>query len=176
AAIDRSVTVSVGSTQAETLLENGELALVLQTDSLSQGNKGLHYTVTEPEEWGAGIFGAAQVSLYCEAAPDECDPVLDPGTPPATVDGLESTPVSADYSDTTATTTEYWCLVATLDSLPDEGSYTNEVTATGTDPTGTTVDDTDSWSAEVTSALDPADEDDHEITFTYQTFRPGQEP
>src|SRR5699024_9901321 len=69
-----------------------------------------------------------------------------------------------------------WCLVATLGSLPDEGSYTNEVTATGTDPAGTVVADTDSWSADVASALDPAEEADHELTFTYQTFRPGQEP
>ena len=175
AATDPSVTVSIGSTQAETLLEDGELALVLQTDSLSQGNKGLHYAVTEPD-WGSNIFGAAEVSLYWVAAPDQCDPDLDPGTPPATVDGLASTPVSAGYSDTETPTTEYWCLVATLGSLPDEGSYTNEVTATGTDPAGTAVADTDSWSADVASALDPAEEDDHEITFTYQTFRPGQEP
>lgn len=171
-----SVAVSVGADQAATLRDEGELAVVFQTDSLSQGNKGLQYTLAPPADWGDGIFGAAEVSLYWVASADQCAIGTDPATPPSHVNGHSSTPVSADYSDTTTPTTEYWCLVATLGALPDEGEYTNEVTATGTDPSGTDVSDTDTWSADVTSAMDPADEADHEITFTYTTFRPGQEP
>lgn len=174
-ATGHSVTVTVGAAQAAPLVADGELAVVLQTDSLSQGNKGLRYTLTEPD-WGETIFGAAEVSIHWVAAPDECAPGADPSTPPATVAGLASTPVTADYSDTETPTTEYWCLVATLDSLPDEGSYTNTATVTGTDPSGAEVRDSDDWSAEVTSAMEPAAEPDHEITFTYETFRPGEEP
>lgn len=171
-----SVAVSVGTDQAATLVAAGELAVVLQTDSLSQGNKGLQYTLAPPADWGDGLFGAADVSIYWVSSPDQCEVGTDPATPPSHVDGHTSTSVAADYSDAATPTTEYWCLVATLDALPDDGSYTNEVTATGTDPSDTEVSDTDSWSADVTSAMDPADEPDHEITFTYTTFRPGEEP
>lgn len=171
-----SVTVSVGAVQAATLVADGELAVVLQTDSLSQGNKGLQYTLAPPADWGDGIFGAADVSIYWVASPDQCEAGTDPATPPEHVTGHTSTPVTADYSDAKTPTTEYWCLVATLAQLPDAGSYTNEVTASGTDPSDTEVSDTDTWSADVTSALDPTGEPDHDLTFTYTTFRPGEEP
>ncbi|HIZ36539.1 MAG TPA: hypothetical protein H9815_12235 [Candidatus Ruania gallistercoris] len=166
-----SVSVTVGAADAQVLVDDQELAIPLRTDSLSQGNKGLHYTLTEPD-WGEGIFGAADVHLF--PVPTAADCTLDnaPDNPAA----LISTPVSADYSDTTTPTTEYWCLVTTLNTLHDQGSYTNEVTATGTDPSGTEVSETDSWSAEVISAMDPADEPDHEIALSYTTFRPGEEP
>ncbi|WP_147915468.1 hypothetical protein [Ruania zhangjianzhongii] len=164
--------VTIGTADAQMLLEDHELAVPLRTDSLSQGNKGLHYTLAEPD-WGDGIFGAADVFLFPVATAADCTVDNAPADPPAE---LSSTPVAADYSDATTPTTEYWCLVAALGALPDEGDYTNEVTATGTDPSDTEVSDTDTWSADVTSAMDPADEPDHEIAVTYQTFRPGQEP
>ena len=166
-----TATVTVGAADAQVLVEDHQLAMPLRTDSLSQGNKGLHYTLAEPD-WGDGIFGTADVHVFPVATAAECTVANAPDDPA----DLFSTPVTADYSDSATPTTEYWCLVATLGALPDEGSYTNEVTATGTDPSGTEVTDTDSWSADVTSGMDPADEPDHEITVSYQTFRPGQEP
>jgi hypothetical protein len=48
------------------------------------------------------------------------------------------------------------------------------VTATAKDPSQRDVSANDTWSANVTSALDPADESDHVISFTYETFRPGE--
>lgn len=171
-----SVDVTIGAAQAATLAADGEVAVVFQTDSLSQGNKGLAYTLAPPADWGSGYFGNSDVEIYWVASPAQCDPEIDPATPPSTVSGYTSTPVSADYSDTATVTTEYWCLVATLGDLPDEGTYKNTVTATGTDQADTEVSDTDDWSANVTTALDPANEDDHTITFQYGTFRPGQEP
>ena len=167
-----SVAVTVGAADAQLLVEDGQLAIPLRTDSLSQGNKGLHYTLTEPD-WGEGVFGAADVFAFPVATADECTTGNAPAEPPA---HTSSTPVATDYSEATTPTTEYWCLVATLDGLPNAGSYTNEVTATGTDPSGAEVSDTDRWSAEVTSPLDPTDEPDHELTFTYTSFRPGEEP
>lgn len=167
-----AASVTVGSADAQVLADEHELAIPLRIDSLSQGNKGLAYTIAEPD-WGEHILGNAEVFLFPVPTAAECTVKNAPATQPT---DLASTPVPADYSDTTTPTTEYWCLVATLDGLPDEGSYTNTVTAIGTDPAGTEVSDTDSWSADVVSAMDPAEEPDHEITFTYQTFRPGQEP
>ncbi len=167
-----SVSVTVGSDDAQVLVDEHQLAIPIRVDSLSQGNKGLYYQI-EPPYWGESIFGQAHVRVFPVGSARDCTVTSAPVSQPY---DLYSTPVSADYSVTQTPTTEYWCLVATLDALPDEGTYTNTVTATGTDPAGTEVGDTDSWSADVTSAMDPADEPDHELTVTYQTFRPGQEP
>lgn len=170
-----SISATVGSAEATTLVDDGAVAIVFQADSLSQGNKGLAYELTEPD-WSGGVFDAADVEIYWVAEPGDCSPQASPPTPPATVTGLTSTPVSADYSDTTSPVIEYWCLVATLDGLPGEGEYENEASVTALDPDQTEVSDADTWDADVLSDIDPADEPDHSITFTYETFRPGETP
>ncbi|UFU03296.1 hypothetical protein LQF12_01395 [Ruania suaedae] len=170
-----SVAATVGSAEATTLVQDGELAVVFQTDSLSQGNKGLAYELTAPD-WGAGVLGSADVEIYWVDSPESCSPDLAAPAPPATVSGLTSTPVSAGYSDTTTPVTEFWCLVATLDGLPGEGEYENEASVTALDPDQSEVSDSDTWNADVLSDIDPADEPDHSITFSYETFRPGETP
>lgn len=176
-----AVTVTVGPEEAETLAQDGELAVVWQTESLSQGNKGLQYTLAPPQDWGEGYFGSSEVHLYWVDQPGQCtvggqEPAL-PGDGHVTAGedgGFTSTPVSGAYSDTEAPVAEYWCLTATLGDLPDEGDYTNEATVSAQDPAGKDVTDTDRWSAEVATAMDPGQENDHALTFTYHTFRPGE--
>src|SRR5699024_3261383 len=67
-----AVPVTVGAQEARTLAEDGELALVFQTESLSQGNKGLQYTLAPPQDWGEGYFGASEVHLYWVDEPGQC--------------------------------------------------------------------------------------------------------
>lgn len=162
-------TVTVGAAEATTLVADGAIAIPLQTDSLSQGNKGLRYDVSLPSSWGDGVFSVADTAVFPVASATEC--TVDAAVPASP--SLSSTPITADYSTTTTPTTEYWCLIATLDGLPDEGEYTNTATVTAQDPSGRSVSNTSSWSANVTTAVNPADEDDHSISFTYETFRPG---
>src|SRR5699024_7018410 len=88
--------------------------------------------------------------------------------------GFTSRPVSAAYSDTETPVTEYWCLLASLGDLPDTGRYSNTGTVTATGPNGEEISDSDTWNATVTTAMDPAQEGEHAITFTYETFRPGE--
>lgn len=176
-----SVTATVGATEAQKLAEDGQVSVAFQVDSLSQGNKGLAYTVAPPSDWGDGYFAASDVHIYWVEEPSQCavgaeHPALpSDGHVSDNGDGsFTSVPVSAAYSTTTTPTTEYWCLTATLGDLPDEGQYQNTATATATGPAGNEVSDQDSWSAHVTTAHAPQDENDHPITFTYNTFRPGE--
>ncbi|MGO1628675.1 MAG: hypothetical protein ACTHX2_07660 [Microbacterium sp.] len=168
-AVGGAAVVAVGADEAQTLADDEEIALALQTDSISQGNKGLRYELVLPD-WGSGVFGAADVSVF----PVESEAACTVASAVPTPADLSSTPVSADYSDTETPVTEFWCVVATLDGLPGEGAYDNTATVTARDDSQTEVTDSDSWNADVTSAIDAADEDDHEIEFRYQTFRPGE--
>jgi len=167
-ATDGSVEFAVDPNQAKKLRDDGEVAVTIQTESVSQGNKGLRYTIAEPD-WGDHIFGAASTTLFQVATPQDCAVA---NTPEAS-DEPASTPVEPEYSTTDEPVVETWCLVATLDELPDEGPYLNSVTATAEDSVDVSVEATDSWHAEVTSSMDPADEPRHLITFEYETFRPG---
>lgn len=169
-ATNGTVDFTVGSEDVSRLQADGQVAITMQTESISQGNKGLRYTVTEPA-WGEHFFGAASTTLFQVATPDDCRV----GNTPAAPGEPTSTPVSAEYSDSEEPLVETWCLVATIDELPDEGEYSNSVTATAQDPAGTSVEATDTWHATVTSTMDPADEPDHVITFGYETFRPTVE-
>lgn len=164
-----TVTFPIDAAHAVILAAERELAVPIQVDAVSQGNKGLHYTLTIPD-WGEGIFGHSQPEVFPVGSAAECVP---DATAPADR-GTSSTPVSAAAHDTQRT--EYWCLVARF-LPPDEGSYTNTATVTGHVPgTEVTVRGSDSWGAEVRTALDPAAEPVHHLTFTATTFRPGQEP
>ena len=169
-ATNGTVEFTVGSAEATKLKANRQIAIPMQTESVSQGNKGLRYTIEEPA-WGDHLFGAASTTLFQVATPEDCTVDNAPAAPGEPT----STPVSAEYSDAEEPVIETWCLVATIDELPDEGEYSNSVTATAQDPAGTSVEATDTWHATITSTMDPADEPDHVITFGYETFRPTVE-
>ena len=167
-ATNGSIDFTVGSEEATKLKTDRQIAITMQTEAVSQGNKGLRYNITEPN-WGEHIFGAASTALFQVAAPEDCTVDNAPAAPGEPT----STPVSAEYSNSDDPVVETWCLVATIDALPDEGEYSNSVTATAQDPAGTSVKATDTWHSTVTSSMDPSDEPDHVITFSYETFRPS---
>ncbi|RAF61441.1 hypothetical protein DN546_35345, partial [Burkholderia multivorans] len=81
-----------------------------------QGNKGLRYELTPPD-WSGGIFGASDVSVFRVRAPSECTVA----NTPTTAQDLRSTPVSAEYSETTDPTIEYWCVSAKLKNNGEVG-------------------------------------------------------
>lgn len=162
-----AASVTIGESEARTLLDEGAIAIPLQTDSLSQGNKGLRYTVAAPD-WGNGIFGSADPVIFPVSAAAECAVE----NAPAASGPLSSTPISAAYSDATSPVTEHWCVVAVLGDLPDEGAYTNIAAVTAVDEAGAPVEMSDGWDAIVTTGIEPADEADHIIEFAYETFRP----
>ena len=173
---DGSAEVTFGPTEAERLLRTGEVAVPMQVDSVSQGNKGLRYEVHLPADWGDGVLAAApEVHLFRVPDAAACTIAALPG------DGLpddtdrRSTPVTADYSTTTAPVTEYWCLYATLAGPPRLGEYENTATVSAASPSGAVVSAEDSWDAVVLADLDPADEPAHTITFSSTTFRPGED-
>lgn len=171
-----TATFTVGAEAATTLVRDGEVALPVQVDSVSQGNKGLRYTVTPPTGWGDGVLGTADVHVFPVPAADRCSvDVLSPGDPFPS-GPYDSTPVPATYSTATAPTVEYWCVYAAYDGPPLLGEYENTATVTATSPAGEQVEDADTWHAAVVADLDPAAEPDHEVTFTYTTFRPGEQP
>lgn len=170
----QSLTFAFGPAQATALYNGGAGAIVavpVQVDSLSQGHRGLRYTVTT--ELRGGVFGASQVQLYRVDSPAACTT-----STTATV-ATTSTPWTADHTATTALLSEYWCLVARY--VPVTGTHTNTATATGTpvvpnvaSPPGVTA--TDTWTSTVQSVLDPAAEPTHTLTFAFTTFRPGGAP
>lgn len=165
-----------GKTDAETLVKNKQIAIPIQVDSLSQGNKGMRYAVTPPTFEAGSIFAAAKTSLISVKKSTDCKVSPRPVLPsPLPADYYERTPVSSDYSADTTPKSEFWCLVATLDKAPGSGTYTNSATVTATPDKGTgTVTDSDQWWANVTSVANAAEEPDHKIDFTFETFRPGK--
>ncbi|WP_022870291.1 SipW-dependent-type signal peptide-containing protein [Yaniella halotolerans] len=165
-ATDGTVEFTVGATEAAQLLEDREFAVALQTESISQGNAGLTYAIDEPD-WGDHIFGAAETKLFRIDFASECSVDSTENADAAT----QSTPVEAEYSDTTEPNVEYWCFVADLEALPVEGDYSSSATVTAESDDGVTVEDTSEWNAKVTRSMDPAKEPDHTITFSYETVR-----
>lgn len=163
----RDVTVTIGSDYAQELVDDGSIAVLLRTDSISQGNKGLFYTVTPPDR-GDGVFGNSTPLIFPVERASDCSVDDAPSSPPSE---LSSTPVGASYSDGDDAVTEYWCLVAEF-KRPKTGEYSIKATV----KTDQGASDSDEWSADITLGLDPADESDHPITFHYDTFRPGEQP
>ncbi|PYF99684.1 SipW-cognate class signal peptide [Georgenia satyanarayanai] len=167
---------TVGPQEAAKLVRDGELAVPVQVDSVSQGNKGLHYVVSPPEDWGSGVFGSADIALFPVASPRDCrTEVLSPQSLPEP-SGLESTPVPSTYSTSTGPVTEHWCLYASHDGAPEVGEYANTARVSARPPEGPVVEAEDTWDAVVVARLDPAAEPVHAITFTSTTFRPGEQP
>ena len=165
---DHRATFTFGPAEAATLLSAGAVAVPILVDSVSQGNRGLRYTVTPPTYPTNSIFGSSAPTLFKVGSAAACTTAAVPPAP----NPLTSTPVSAAYSTSTTPTTEYWCVVARLGTLPDEGTYTNHATVTGQSEFGPAQDNTQ-WSAKVTTAMTAAAEPTHTVTFTYSTFRPG---
>lgn len=183
----------LGPGEAATLLDTGTVAVGIQVDARADGNKGLRYALELPGlpddsilgnstvkvhrvDSGAecsadGVAGRTPVATYTPADPDG-DGTYEPGPAGWDRTSAGSTPVTADY-DAAWTKTEYWCVVATLGDLPDEGSYTNTATV-AVDVDGQTYTAEDTWRADVTTAADPADEPPHTIAFTHTTTRPGE--
>lgn len=167
---------SFGKAEAATLLDKLEVAIPIQVDSLSQGNKGMRYAVTPPEFGADSLFGAAKTELVKVESAANCKVSPRPALPsPLPADYYKRTPVSSDYSAGTAPKSEFWCLVATLDKAPGSGTYKNTATVTATPDKGTgTVTDSDQWWANVTSVANAAKEPTHTIGFAFETFRPGK--
>lgn len=163
-----------GPAVAGELLQHGAIAIPIQVDTVSQGNKGLQYTLTEPD-WGDHILGQSEITVFWVEGAEACEPGATPGATPDHVDGHTSAPITAAYTDSDMST-EYWCLQAALGELDDEGTYTNIAEVTATDPSGAPVEADDDWSATVTTGLAPEDEESRTIKFTYTTFRPGEMP
>lgn len=168
---DPTATVTLGSTEMQSLLDTRSLAVPIEVEALSQGNRGLRYTVELPATAETDILHWAEVSLFPVDGPAACtvDAVAPSELPP-----LTSTPVSATYSDATAPTIEHWCLRADLDALPDEGVFTTTTTVTGTHALGEIV-ETVPTQIDVTTAFTVADEPTHRISFRYETFRAGDD-
>jgi hypothetical protein len=157
--------VPFGPAQAKTLHDTGAVAFAVQVDSLSQGHRGLTYTVT-PAVSG-GLFGASTWTLAKVASPGACT-TSTPGSALRT-----STPWSGSYNEATQPLSEYWCVVAKWAQIA--GTHSDTVTATGTpDLPGTPggpVTATDTWGATVSNDINPAVEPTHTLTFDFRTFR-----
>lgn len=165
-----TVAVTLGTAETQALLDEGRIALPIEVESLSQGNRGLRYSITLPTTQESDILHWADVTVFPVTAQAQCTvdteaPILPPST---------STPVPATYSDGTTPVTEHWCLQAELGQLPDVGVYTSTATITGTHALGEIV-ATQPWNIDVATAFTAANEPTHRIEFTYETFRDGAE-
>ncbi|MBF0671203.1 MAG: hypothetical protein IR160_01300 [Salinibacterium sp.] len=157
---------------AQTLMEDLSVAVVFETRSLSQGNKGLTYDLIEPTTWGDGIFADSEVLIYWVESPEQCSVDVPRPDTPESIRGYESTPVSTAYSSGTNVVTEYWCLLAVHSPPIFDGKYRNTATVTGEDVLGEPLTDSDTWYADLSKVYDPSAERPIPITFTYYTTRP----
>ncbi|MFC8191368.1 hypothetical protein ACFUMH_06845 [Cellulomonas sp. NPDC057328] len=163
-----------GPAQAAALYNGGaggSVAIPVQVDALSQGHRGLSYTVV-PTISG-GVFGASTWRLYRVASAAACT------TATSSTEASASTPVPSGYTTTSTLVSEYWCLVATY--APVAGTNEEQAEVTGTpvvpekeDPAD--VQDAESWNVTGYEELDPGAEPSHSLTFTFRTFRPGETP
>lgn len=169
----QKLTFDIGKAEATVLLRDKEIAIPIQVDSLSQGNKGLRYQVAPPVFESNSLFSTANTRLVKVDRAADCTTDPRPTLPsPVPADYYTSTPVSADYSDGSTPTREFWCLTATLNGMPGAGSYTNKVKVTADSSAGQ-VSDNDQWWANVTSTANASKEPTTQIGFTFKTFRPG---
>lgn len=163
-----ALTFTFGPDEAHLLHREGAVAVPVQVDSLAQGNLGLTYTV-EPSVSG-GLFGASTWTLTRVEDAQACTTEVSGGS------ALTSTPWGTTYTDAAEPTSEYWCLVARW--APLTGTHEDTVTAGGSvDVPGAEhpvpVTGSDTWTATVTERLDPAEEPEHRLTFTFTTVRPA---
>lgn len=161
-----AVGVPLGPEEAQVLLDERDLAIPVEVSALSQGNRGLRYTVSLAPATADSVFASAQVAIVPvdDAASCTTDLALPESAP------TDSTPVPAGYSDTDEPAVENWCVRAHLDGLPDEGAYQSSTTITGTHALGEISDET-VWNFDVLTAFTAAAEPVREVVFTYETFR-----
>lgn len=170
-AADPTATVTLGSTEMQSLLDTRSLAVPIEVEALSQGNRGLRYTVELPTSAETDILHWADLSIFPVDGPTACTIETEA---PSELPPLTSTPVAPTYSDATTPTIEHWCLRADLGTLPDEGVFTTTTTITGTHALGDIV-ETVPAQIDVTTAFTVADEPAHCLSFTYETFRAGDD-
>lgn len=161
-----SVGVPLGPEEAQILLDEHDLAVAVEVRALSQGNRGLRYTVDLDAAEPDSIFASAQVAVF--PVPDAAACTTAAALPESTP--TSSTPVPAGYSDSAVPEVEFWCVRAHLDKLPDEGKFQSWVTITGTSAFGE-VSELIFWNFTVLTAFRAAAEPEREVTFTYETFR-----
>lgn len=161
---------NVGQSEAATLQSTGSISIPIRAVAMSQGNKGMSYTVTAPTFGANTVFGNSTVRVFKVADAASCNVASAPATQPSGP-AMQSTPVPATYSNTTTPTTEWWCMTAVYNP-PASTTYTNVGTVTAT-AGGVSVTADDSWTTTVgATPPNPATEPTAPIPFAYQTFRP----
>lgn len=166
---NKTVNYQITQANAVTLEANGKIAIPIRVQSLAQGNQGLSYEAMLPTFTVGTPFALGDTKFFKVNTPGECTVADAPASPPAPP--YKSTPITSDYSDTTALTEEYWCLT----SVYTAGAYTNTGTVSGS-IAGDSYTDSDTWSVDVKADTTAANNPDRPITFTYKTFRPGETP
>jgi len=177
--------VTVGATEAQSLTENGSIALPLVVRSRADGNTGLSYTIEQPAFALGSVFAESTVRLFPVDSAAACTVEAAPAS--ATGTSLAAVGVAAGYGTDRAswTATQYWCLTAVYDPLSDPVStYTNTGTVTGSYPEDSgqsgTVGDSDSWSIGVTpspsTTPDPGAEPNASFEFRHTLTRPSSSP
>ena len=172
AATDQSHTadVTLSADDARSLLDDGAIAVPIEVRSLSQGNRGLRYSAVLPSPGPDTIFGASRVWLQSVSSPSEC---VVGGDPSGELTTITSTPVTADYSDSTVAEIEYLCVHAVRGTMIDEGTFSAGAAFSGSSVGGTVQAEAED-TLEVTTALQPTDEPAYVISFSFGTFRKGQ--
>jgi hypothetical protein len=182
----QSLTWTVPGSVLQNLGPQQPQSAVVQIDAQSQGNRGLSYTLD-----GASITGddslaaAATVAITGVGHPDDCGT----GSPAAgshlyegPIEGATTVPtelVTSAYTDApwTDPETDYLCLTFTV---PDDlGDYSNTGIVTGTAEGGLEEDQkvtaSDTWSGREAPSQ-AARNAGVELTFSYDTYRPGERP
>ncbi|GAB3267806.1 hypothetical protein [Arthrobacter pigmenti] len=187
--IDRSgqsLTWTVPENVLQNLAPQQPQSAVVQIDAQSQGNRGLSYTLDGASITGDDtLAGVANVAITAVGQPDSCGadtpapgPVLYEGAiEGATIEPTEL--VISDYTDApwSDPETDYLCLAFTV---PDDlGDYSNTGIVTGTAEGGLEEDQkisaSDKWSGRATPSQS-ARTADVKLTFSYDTYRPGEGP
>jgi len=165
-----SADVTLSADDARSLLDDGAIAVPIEVRSLSQGSRGLRYGAALPSPGPDTIFGASRVWLESVSSPSEC---VIGGDPSGDLTTVSSTPVSADYSNSTIAQVEYVCVHAVRGPMFDEGPFSAGAAFSGSSVGGAVAAEAED-SLEVTTALQPSDEPPYVIAFAFETFRKGQ--
>lgn len=163
-----SIDIELGPDEAQTLVNDGHLAIPVEVEALAQGNRGLSYSIDLPDIREDSIFYTSSLGLVQVESADECtvDTALGEYT------DRTSTPVPAVYSDSETSTSEFWCFRADFTVHPDAGVYTSTGTIIGTHAFGE-ITYTKDWSIVVLSGVDPEHEPTQAVTFSYETISAG---
>lgn len=164
------VDLEIGTAEAQQLAETGALALPIEVQALSQGNRGLDYVssltaIDEDSMFYYSVLGITEVESAAACTAEVPVGSHNPGT-------LSVEMIPATYSDTEVPDTQYYCLRADLTPNADAGTYTSTATITGTHAFGVLTHETD-WEIDVLSTVTPENQPNHVLTFEYRTTRAG---